>query len=66
MSSTVESELRDEEQQDAREGFLARVALRFAAVIERWFPDAFIFALLAVALVAGAALAIGASPATVA
>ncbi|MDF3309108.1 short-chain fatty acid transporter [Rhodococcus sp. T2V] len=66
MSSTVESELRDEERQDAREGFLARVALRFASVIERWFPDAFIFALLAVALVAGAALAIGASPATVA
>ncbi len=49
-----------------RESPLARLALRFAGFVERWFPDAFIFALVAVAVVAVAALAIGAPPATVA
>lgn len=48
------------------DGFLARLAARFSHVIERWFPDAFVFALVAVVLVAGAALAIGATPTSVA
>jgi short-chain fatty acids transporter len=39
---------------------LARIALRFAAWCENWFPDAFIFAVLAVGVVGGAALANGA------
>ncbi|HEY0179416.1 MAG TPA: TIGR00366 family protein [Dokdonella sp.] len=41
---------------------MARAALRCAAWAERWFPDAFVFALLGVAVVALAALGIGAGP----
>lgn len=48
------------------DGPLARMAGRFSAFVERWFPDAFVFALIAVVVVAGAALAIGAPPGTVA
>lgn len=44
-------------------GLLARIAMRSAAWSERWFPNALVFALLAVTVVAIAALAIG-SPAT--
>jgi short-chain fatty acids transporter len=40
----------------------ARLALRCADWAERWFPDAYVFAALAVALVALAALAFGATP----
>jgi len=40
----------------------ARLALRCADWAERWFPDAYVFAALAVAIVAAAALAFGASP----
>jgi short-chain fatty acids transporter len=43
-----------------REGALARLALRFAAFAERWFPDAFVFAALAVVIVALAAALNGA------
>ena len=42
-----------------KDGAFALVALRFATWAQRWFPDPFIFAGLAVVLVAGAALAHG-------
>jgi short-chain fatty acids transporter len=42
------------------EGALARVALRFTAWAERWFPDAFVFVAIAVVAVAAAALLNGA------
>jgi len=44
----------------AGEGVLARIALRFTGWAERWFPDAFIFVVIAVVVVAVAALANGA------
>jgi short-chain fatty acids transporter len=43
-----------------REGALARLALRFTALAEKWFPDAFVFVAIAVVIVAGAALLNGA------
>ena len=52
--------------QDAAEGRLARVALRFTAWAERWFPDAFVFVAIAVVVVAAAAMLNGAPPMTVA
>jgi short-chain fatty acids transporter len=45
---------------EREEGFLARLALRFAAWSERWFPDAFVFAAIAVVVVAIAAALNGA------
>jgi short-chain fatty acids transporter len=48
------------------EGFLARTALGFTRWAERWFPDAYIFAALAVGLVGVAALANGAAPLAIA
>ncbi|MBF9233695.1 short-chain fatty acid transporter [Microvirga alba] len=45
---------------DGEEGSLARVALRFTAWAERWFPDAFVFVAIAVVVVAGVALLNGA------
>jgi short-chain fatty acids transporter len=45
---------------------LARLALAFTNWAERWYPDAYVFVSLAVAVVAAAALINGASPATVA
>jgi short-chain fatty acids transporter len=50
----------------AREGMLARTALGFTSWAERWFPDAYIFAALAVIVVSAAALANGATPQAVA
>ena len=47
------------------EGVLVRIAIAFTAWAERWFPDAFIFVAIAVAVVALAALANGASPGSV-
>lgn len=44
------------------DGLLARLALHSAAFAERWFPDAWVFAALAVVLVASAALLAGAGP----
>ena len=41
---------------------LAGIALRCAAFAERWFPDAWVFAVLGVVLVAAAALFTGATP----
>ena len=45
---------------------LARLAQRSAAWTEKWFPDAYVFALAGVVLVSVAAMANGSSPATVA
>ncbi|BBD80170.1 short-chain fatty acid transporter [Aerosticca soli] len=50
------------QEQTAKEGVLARAALRCAAWSERWFPDAWVFAALGVVIVAIAALAFGATP----
>ncbi|WP_036259107.1 short-chain fatty acid transporter [Methylocapsa aurea] len=44
------------------EGFLARIALRFAAWSARWFPDAFVFAAIAVVVASAAAMLNGAPP----
>src|SRR3954451_2145718 len=44
----------------AEEGALARMAIRFTAWAERWFPEAFVFVAIAVVVVAAAALANGA------
>ncbi len=41
---------------------MARAALRCAGFAERWFPDAWVFAVIGVLLVAAAALAFGATP----
>ena len=41
---------------DSGEGVLARLGLRFTNWAERWFPDAYVFVALAVAVVAAAAL----------
>lgn len=46
----------------ARQGAMARAALHSAAWAERWFPDAYVFAVLGVVIVAVAAMVAGASP----
>jgi short-chain fatty acids transporter len=51
---------------DVGEGILARLGLRFTNWAERWFPDAYVFVCVAVAVVAAAALINGASSAAVA
>src|SRR5947209_8456404 len=51
---------------DSGESILARLGLRFTDWAERWFPDAYVFVALAVAVVAAAALLNGASPVAVA
>jgi short-chain fatty acids transporter len=51
---------------DPGETILARLGLFFTDWTERWFPDAYVFVALAVAVVAAAALANGTSPANVA
>jgi short-chain fatty acids transporter len=45
---------------------LARLALRFTALAERWYPDAYVFVAMVVVIVALAAMARGASPFVVA
>ena len=60
MASTVVTKSGTEERG------LARIAQRMAAWTERWFPDAYIFALAGVIIIALAALAIGASPQSIA
>ncbi|MDQ1120641.1 short-chain fatty acids transporter [Pseudoxanthomonas sp. SORGH_AS 997] len=47
---------------EARQGVMARAALRSAAWAEKWFPDAYVFAVLGVILVAIAAMLAGATP----
>src|SRR5271170_4274523 len=51
---------------DGGEGILERLGLRFTNWAERWFPDAYVFVCLAVAVVAGAAMLNGARPDAVA
>ncbi len=46
----------------SQSSWLVRTALRLSAWAERWFPDAYIFAALAVIIVAIAAMAFGAKP----
>ncbi|MGE8215939.1 MAG: TIGR00366 family protein, partial [Stenotrophomonas maltophilia] len=46
----------------AQDGWMARAALRSAAWAEKWFPDAYVFAVLGVVIVAGAAIGFGATP----
>lgn len=36
-----------------QDGWMARAALRSAAWAEKWFPDAYVFAVLGVVIVAG-------------
>jgi short-chain fatty acids transporter len=48
------------------EAALARLGLRFTNWAERWFPDAYVFVCLAVAVVAAAAMLNGATPVAVA
>src|SRR6185436_14768959 len=43
----------------ARSGLLARAGMRIADACERWFPDAFVFALAAIVLVFAGGLGIG-------
>ena len=45
-----------------QDGWMARAALRSAAWAEKWFPDAYVFAVLGVVIVAVAALGFGATP----
>lgn len=45
-----------------KQRWLARAALHCAAFAERWFPDAWVFAVLGVLIVAIAAMAFGATP----
>lgn len=54
------------ERDAAGDGVLARMALRFTNFAEKWFPDAFVFVAMAVAIVAIAALLNGATPTAVA
>lgn len=49
-----------------QEAWLSRIAQRSCAWSERWFPDAFAFAIMAVVIVSVAALGIGVAPATIA
>lgn len=51
---------------DHEENRSARFALHCARFAERWFPDSWVFAALAVIIVASAALAMGATPAVTA
>nr|WP_281246318.1 TIGR00366 family protein [Paraburkholderia sartisoli] len=53
---------------DTRENdnVLTRIALKLTGWMEKWFPDAFVFVLLAVVFTAGGALGIGASPIAIA
>ena len=51
------------EPQTTRQDWPVRAALRSAAFAERWFPDAYVFAVLGVVLVAACAIGFGASPA---
>jgi short-chain fatty acids transporter len=48
----------------ATDDWMARAALRCAALAERWFPDAWVFAALGVLLITALALGFGATPAT--
>src|SRR5499426_2245860 len=51
--------------EQSQEAALARLGISFTNWAERWFPDAYVFVCLAVAVVAGAAMLNGATPAAV-
>jgi len=52
------------EQSNVKEAPLARLGMAIAAFMEKYFPDAFVFALVAVAFVFGFGLVLGEKPAT--
>lgn len=52
-------------QRPARDDFFVRLSQRMVALSERWFPDAYIFVLIACVVVAAGAIAHGGSPAAV-
>ena len=63
QSGTASAESHQPEGQRAESiGILTKLGLRFTAWAEKWFPDAFVFAALAVLVVSAGALSIGASP----
>src|SRR3954463_5869393 len=59
-SKSATTNMHDTTSTIAGEAGLARIALRFTAWAERWFPDAFIFVAIAVVIVAAGALVNGA------
>ena len=61
MSQTIPNKSEPEEQQ----GAIARLGAALADWSERWFPDAYVFAAIAVLIVGVAALAMGRTPAQV-
>src|SRR5215471_3801611 len=63
--TTVNGAPRRKPSHGPRESMLAQLGLRFTDWAERWFPDAYVFVALAVAVVAAAALVNGASPVAV-
>jgi len=62
MSATSAAQLQRGSDQSQPEGMLARIAIAFTAWAERWFPDAFIFVIIAAVVVALGAIANGATP----
>ncbi|NPC56911.1 short-chain fatty acid transporter [Caenimonas soli] len=65
-ASAATPDLRQREENKEQAPLLTRLGLRFTDWAERWFPDAFVFAALAVALIALAAFANGSAPQAVA
>lgn len=55
QDTTPENEINDQ-------SFMARLGARLADWSEKWFPDAYVFAAIAVVVVCGAALAMGRTP----
>src|SRR6266516_6097053 len=49
-----------------RGALLARLGMRIADVCERWFPDAFVFALAAIVIVFAGGLSVGVAPVSLA
>jgi len=66
MSQGAVAGSRPSHSEPSGEAALARLGLRFTNWAERWFPDAYVFVCLAVAVVAAAAMLNGATPAAVA
>lgn len=60
MTDATQTALEPERQGESL-GWMARFSQRMVSFAERWFPDAYVFVLLAVVLVAGASLAHGSS-----
>lgn len=62
MSSQGDIRVADRDAEEASAGVLARMAQSFTAWAEKWYPDAFVFVIFAVIIIAIADLAIGAKP----